>query len=308
MREDAEALFVEISKAYKALTDEKTRKNWEEYGNPDGIRSFALGVALPAWMVSSRNKFVLIVLYLAAFGFGIPLLVGSWWRYSKSYSKSGVRHESMKVFFQELKENSGLKKIFELIANSVEFKDELKEGPDEKKAMGDLIKTLEAYNDPNDFDFEKPRKIESAAALKAYALLYCHFHRITVEDPKLLQDQAFIVAQSVKIIQGILQIALSRDWLHPILNCFTLSACLTQAMWDGQPPLLQLPYINLDIVKHFTSGKRSVKTIDQFIQMADADRRAVLRTLTDVQYEDVLRIAQTFPQVHVSNVSFKSKQ
>ena len=30
------AKFVEINKAYKTLTDENSRKNWEEYGNPDG--------------------------------------------------------------------------------------------------------------------------------------------------------------------------------------------------------------------------------------------------------------------------------
>lgn len=31
--------FVEINKAYKTLTDETARKNWEEYGNPDGPTS-----------------------------------------------------------------------------------------------------------------------------------------------------------------------------------------------------------------------------------------------------------------------------
>lgn len=31
-----EVKFNELTKAYKALTDEETRKNWEDYGNPDG--------------------------------------------------------------------------------------------------------------------------------------------------------------------------------------------------------------------------------------------------------------------------------
>jgi translocation protein SEC63 len=31
-----EEKFKELAKAYKALTDEETRKAWEEYGNPDG--------------------------------------------------------------------------------------------------------------------------------------------------------------------------------------------------------------------------------------------------------------------------------
>lgn len=28
--------FKELTKAYKSLTDEETKKNWIEYGNPDG--------------------------------------------------------------------------------------------------------------------------------------------------------------------------------------------------------------------------------------------------------------------------------
>jgi preprotein translocase subunit Sec63 len=28
--------FKQLAKAYQALTDEETRRNWQEYGNPDG--------------------------------------------------------------------------------------------------------------------------------------------------------------------------------------------------------------------------------------------------------------------------------
>lgn len=39
--------WVEISKAFKALTDEDVRSNYEKYGNPDGRQSFSIGIALP---------------------------------------------------------------------------------------------------------------------------------------------------------------------------------------------------------------------------------------------------------------------
>ncbi len=35
-KEEAEGKYVEITKAYKALTDDDARKNWEEFGHPDG--------------------------------------------------------------------------------------------------------------------------------------------------------------------------------------------------------------------------------------------------------------------------------
>lgn len=31
-----EEKFKQLAKAYQALTDEETRRNWQEYGNPDG--------------------------------------------------------------------------------------------------------------------------------------------------------------------------------------------------------------------------------------------------------------------------------
>ncbi len=31
-----ELQYLELVKAYKALTDEESRKAWEEHGNPDG--------------------------------------------------------------------------------------------------------------------------------------------------------------------------------------------------------------------------------------------------------------------------------
>src|SRR5690606_15982937 len=44
-----EKMFMRITKAHAALTDEAARKNWEEYGNPDGPGAMSFGIALPSW-------------------------------------------------------------------------------------------------------------------------------------------------------------------------------------------------------------------------------------------------------------------
>ncbi|KAI5929220.1 Translocation protein SEC63, partial [Manis javanica] len=38
------------------LTDEESRKNWEEFGNPDGPQATSFGIALPAWIVDQKNS------------------------------------------------------------------------------------------------------------------------------------------------------------------------------------------------------------------------------------------------------------
>lgn len=178
-RQEAEKKFVEISKAYKAylfwfvslalmlmtllpvarLTDEKIRKNWEEYGNPDGIRTFALGVALPSWLVNSSNRVILLILYCVAFGVGLPLIVKRWWTSSKEFTKDGLRHSSMAMFFRELKENSGVRKITEMLVNATEFSNDLPKRDTDEAALDVLLKTLEEYRDPLGENYERPKKV-----------------------------------------------------------------------------------------------------------------------------------------------------
>jgi len=42
--------FIQITKAYTILTDEKARDNFMKYGNPDGKGAFAVGIALPKFL------------------------------------------------------------------------------------------------------------------------------------------------------------------------------------------------------------------------------------------------------------------
>jgi translocation protein SEC63 len=51
-----EKLFMKLTKAYEALTDETARRNWEMYGNPDGPGAMTFGIALPSWIVEKENS------------------------------------------------------------------------------------------------------------------------------------------------------------------------------------------------------------------------------------------------------------
>lgn len=53
----AAAYFAEsITKAYKALTDDASRENYEKYGHPDGQQSSRMNIALPEWMFSRDGR------------------------------------------------------------------------------------------------------------------------------------------------------------------------------------------------------------------------------------------------------------
>lgn len=74
-RESVESLYIEVTKAYKALTDDEVRRNYIEYGNPDGKQDFSIGIALPKWVVESKNNCYVLGAYAIAFGFALPYFV-----------------------------------------------------------------------------------------------------------------------------------------------------------------------------------------------------------------------------------------
>ena len=63
-KEEADAHFVDLTKAYKALTDDVTRENLQKYGNPDGVQSREETIAIPKWIVEGNNG----IFVLAAYG------------------------------------------------------------------------------------------------------------------------------------------------------------------------------------------------------------------------------------------------
>ncbi|KAK2710127.1 hypothetical protein QYM36_013711 [Artemia franciscana] len=50
-----EILFMNLAKAYKALTDATSKRNWEQYGDPDGSSAISFGICLPSWIVKKRR-------------------------------------------------------------------------------------------------------------------------------------------------------------------------------------------------------------------------------------------------------------
>ena len=46
-----------------------------------------------------------------------------------------------------------------------------------------------------------------------------------------------------------------------------LSPMIVQALWDKASALLQLPHIEEDMLKHFYSRRRNIKSLQQLAQM-----------------------------------------
>jgi len=58
-----------------SLTDETIRKNYEDYGHPDGRQEISMGIALPRWIVEAQNNIWVLGVYGLLFGISLPAMV-----------------------------------------------------------------------------------------------------------------------------------------------------------------------------------------------------------------------------------------
>lgn len=113
--------FIELTKAYKALTDEEVRNNYVQYGHPDGKQSMSIGIALPKFIVTEGNgKYVLLV-YGALLGVLLPYIVGKWWYGSQRYTKEKIFTESASNLFLGYEDDIDASGIIGVLSSAAEY-------------------------------------------------------------------------------------------------------------------------------------------------------------------------------------------
>jgi translocation protein SEC63 len=103
------------------LTDEDIRRNYEEYGHPDGKQEFSIGIALPKWIVESSNGYYVLGFYGLLFGVLLPAFVGRWWYGSRNLTKEGIETETAARYFKAVKEDTSDTDVVDMLASSHEL-------------------------------------------------------------------------------------------------------------------------------------------------------------------------------------------
>lgn len=308
-----EEKFKQLAKAYQALTDEETRRNWQEYGNPDGPGVTQFGIALPKWIVEGKNSYLVLGVYVLIFMILLPIFVGSWWYKSIKYTGDQVLLTTSQLYGYLFMKNSlvTFKKAIMILASSREFErgsnQEIEERPSDNTEVPKLIKELPEFQEKI-----KERPYSDPYSIKARALICAHLNRIDLPPQTLEKDKNTIVAKCPFLINEMINTAtnliaaVNANYL-PKLNCpkletieclMKLSPLIVQALWyKTKNNLLQLPHLEESHLRHFVTKKRKILNIKEFVTMNDSDRRSVLRHLTDEQYDDIMRVCSYYPLV-----------
>jgi translocation protein SEC63 len=306
--------FVQITKAYKALTDEEIRNNYIQFGHPDGKQSYSIGIALPKIMVSEGNgKYVLLV-YSILLGVLLPYLVGTWWYGTQRVSKEGVLIESANNLFREYEDGIPEGGIISALSTGAEFRQILK-GEKSESGLGKLESRIFAEGDATPFagglslkDRAKLEDLDGGTQRKTLALLWAYLGRVELDDPALNQAKIQVAPIAHALNSSFTAIALAYGTTAPILASYRIAQNLMQAVPPGGSPLLQLPYFTPTITRAIQGDAKSHLTLQQYMDLPEAYRHRLSTAkglLAESEYQTAMTVARKLPRLQVEKAFFK---
>uniref|UniRef100_A0A093V7V8 Translocation protein sec63 n=1 Tax=Talaromyces marneffei PM1 TaxID=1077442 RepID=A0A093V7V8_TALMA len=308
--DDLNERFVELTKAYKALTDEEVRNNYLQYGHPDGKQSYSIGIALPKLIITEgMGKYVLLV-YGGLLGVLLPYIVGKWWYGSQRYTREKVLIASAGNMFREYKEDMIGGRVISTLSTGEEYKELLKGSRSEdglakveKKVMGIDEKILTAK------DREVIRKLDDSTRRKALSLLWAYLNRTDLEDTTLEQEKYEAGAIGLALNESFTAITLAFGNLLPVIGAYRSSQNLIQAIAPGSSPLLQLPHFTPEVVKSVEGvDAKTHLSVQKYMEIPEEKRRALTvgpGLLSAEQYKAATNVAKQLPYFVISKAFFK---
>jgi translocation protein SEC63 len=184
--------FSEMTKAFKALTDEEIRNNYIQYGHPDGKQSFSMSIALPKFLISDGNGKYVLAVYGLLLGVLLPYIVGKWWYGTQSMTKEGVLVASAGNLFREYEDKINEGGIVYALSNGEEFKQCLEGDKAEyglAKIEGRILAkdTTNFARGLNEKERNKLEDLDNGVRRKTLGLLWAYLGRVELEDP-ILED------------------------------------------------------------------------------------------------------------------------
>ena len=274
---EATRIFTEqITPAYKTLTDDAARENYEKYGHPDGTQAPKLGVALPQWMFGKDGTGPIV------------LAVCAITRMNRYAGSNGVLRQTQYFFARELKPQLSAGKAARVLSVAMEYIN-IPYRSEHEEPIKKLLLSLKSEVDAKDPKFLK----RHPAIVKAHALLLAAAARKTHEvDPALRADLRAVMKLFPTLFDEALRVFLSPvnqigyAFAKPALSLLEFSQCVTQAVAPsarkdenkegsegGTVSLLQLPHVD-EKAALALARKGKVRGVGELASLAGAEKRA----------------------------------
>ncbi|KAI9501919.1 Sec63 Brl domain-containing protein [Coemansia spiralis] len=302
LKDKADEMMAELNRAYKTLTNAEARENYEKYGNPDGMQTQSMGIALPKLLVEAHTSPFVLAFYCLVFGFVMPFYVGSWWYNSTRYQKDRILNSTMATFFKNIREHISQRNLIELLTAASEFADDdLKYQPSEQNALDKTVEKVQNVSRCHALEIFSPsKKFTSKDAWKANVLLHAHFFRVQIDDAKLAdQQQQIVVAALTLVHRGLLQISTAHNWYGCSMLLMNISQMLVQGVYSHDAPLIQLPGITCENQRKIYKNNK-LYSVNQLMRMSAAEQREALQALGDKKFAEAIQVAKAVPHIEIA--------
>jgi translocation protein SEC63 len=287
----AASRFIQITKAYQALTDETARANYEKYGNPDGPQTSKVGIGLPRFLLEKDNHLMILAVFFFALLFVVPMTFICYYQRTKNYEANGVMIETLQFLGYYVNEATRIKNCPELLAASAESRGMLTR-PTDNAQMKAISQEITEH---------KKRQFQVPIIMKNGFLIWAHMQRLHhLMSPELRADCDELLKYSLKISQAMIEIACMREWFFTAQAMIEFRRSLVQALDVKASQLLQIPHFNEEFIKHCHKGKNSASTLTDFISK-DPEQRKGLAKMEAQQLADVEAFCS-----HVSDMEVKA--
>jgi translocation protein SEC63 len=308
--------WVEIVKAYKALTDEDIRNNYIQYGHPDGKQSTSFGIALPQFLVAEGSGKYVLIGYGILLGIGLPWLVGKWWYGMQKMTKERILVSSAGNIFRQFKDRMEPSDVLGAVSTATEYA-EILHGVKADAGLGKVEQKLATIDSASAFISSQDKKvlaeIEDPVCRKTLALLWSYLTRTDLDDRTLEAEKYELPPTAMQINDAFFQMCLAYGFTSPVISSFQLGQSLVQAVpptKEQGAPLLQLPHFTAEIAKKIEKSVVTDKTpltIQKFMSLPVDKRQAAAQEagLPLDNLKSAEDLARRLPFLRVEKAFFK---
>ena len=200
-----------------------------------------------------------------------------------------INYTTIELFSMSLKAKTKIRGLIEIVSEATEFAElEIRHGEDLvlrslSSKLPNKVESGRKFNDPH---------------VKTNVLLQAHLSRIQL-SAELQQDTESVIVKAIRLTQACVDVLSSNGWLAPAMAAMELSQMLTQAMWNKDSYLKQLPHFTSETISRCKNYKeQEVESVFDIMELDDDVRNSLLE-LSDDQMADVARFCNRYPNIEV---------
>jgi activating signal cointegrator complex subunit 3 len=206
-----------------------------------------------------------------------------------------LTHQTVKLLNEKLSvPKHTFEELIKLLSDVKEF-DELPVRHNEDQLNEELSKCLPLKVDMRTID---------SPHTKTYLLFQAHFSQAALPITDYITDTKLVLDQSVRIIQGMVDICALKGSLSSALKVMNIGQMIAQGMWYYDSTLINLPGLKSSTISNLFSSKYSIRSLAQLIEMDNIQLNLMLDdpifNLSASEKEKFFKGIKAFPVLSVA--------